>query len=875
MRRILILLLSVIAVVVAAPRDGAAQAPDVSLRVTVSDATGAVIVGARVLVRQEGQAERRATTGERGQATLVGLAAQTAEIVVEFDGFEPSTLSKRLRSGTNRLDVQLQIAKVAVNVDVSRDAREKSTDARGDSFARVLGPDQIAALPDDPDELQRVLNLMAGPGAIMRVNGFGGANLPPKGQIRQIRISFNAFSSEMHELGTPIIDIFSQPGLDTWHTTMNAGFRNNGLTARYAYAPTSSGEHVQRAGITLDGPVWRNHTSLSITMDGFSLADAQTIRASTPAGQINAVATRPTDRTTFSIQVEHALTKTHTTTFELARNGTSIDNLGVGGSSLLDRAYATNQNAYTMRVSDMGSLGKRFFNELHVQTNWNDQSAQSVTAQPAVIVLDAFSMGGAQVDNSRNWWELEARDDLDFARGHHAMRTGVLLQAGHYLSSDQGNRFGTFTFSNPTTYLAGQPALFTQRVGDPTVEYGFYRAGWYFQDDVKVHKSLTLTVGARHEFQSHIADRLNVAPRGGFTWAPLPNGKLIVRGGAGIVYNWFDSTTYEQTLRVDGQRQYDIVIANPGYPDPFAGALPYVLPPSRFLQSSDLHLPRILHGSLAVERRFNLLTVLTLTYTHQRGDRLFRGLNLNAPLADGSRPYPTQGNVIAVESAGRSELDRLDISFSRAVVRNMKPMFVVAVMYTLARQNNDTDGPFSPPSDNTNPAVDWGPAASDVRHRGMAMVMATLPKGFSLTGIGTATSAPPYNITTGADDNHDTVINDRPAGGGRNSARGSGDFEVLARLGWTLGFGKPPATQAGMPNMRRLRSDAARDPLGAGSAVGQQARRYRIQFYVQAYNLLNRVNRIGYRGVLTAPLFGQATASMPPRRLEIGTRFDF
>ena len=220
-------------------------------------------------------------------------------------------------------------------------------------------------------------------------------------------------------------------------------------------------------------------------------------------------------------------------------------------------------------------------------------------------------------------------------------------------------------------------------------------------------------------------------------------------------------------------------------------------------------------------------------------------------------------------------LDQLDLNFSRAVVRNSRPVFVFGARYTLARLSNDTNGPFSPPVDNANPGADWGPAASDVRHRGMGMVMATLPKGFSVTAIGTASSAPPYTITTGIDNNHDTIVNDRPAGVARNSARGSGQFDVLARVGWTLGFGKPPEAQNPLPNMRRLRSDAERDPLGASGSVGQQPKRYRIQFYVQAYNLLNRVNRIGYRGVMGTPLFGQATASMPPRRLEVGTRFDF
>ena len=57
-------------------------------------------------------------------------------------------------------------------------------------------------------------------------------------------------------------------------------------------------------------------------------------------------------------------------------------------------------------------------------------------------------------------------------------------------------------------------------------------------------------------------------------------------------------------------------------------------------------------------------------------------------------------------------------------------------------------------------------------------------------------SAAPYNITTGRDDNHDLVINDRPldASGtpiGRNSARGSarwGDLGVRLARGFSFGL---------------------------------------------------------------------------------------
>ena len=88
-----------------------------------------------------------------------------------------------MRAGETRHRVKLALAKVAETVHVGRDARERASDPRSDAFATVLGETEIKELPDDPDEMEQALKDMAGPGAVMRVNGFRGGRLPPKDQI--------------------------------------------------------------------------------------------------------------------------------------------------------------------------------------------------------------------------------------------------------------------------------------------------------------------------------------------------------------------------------------------------------------------------------------------------------------------------------------------------------------------------------------------------------------------------------------------------------------------------------------------------------------------------------------------------------------------
>jgi hypothetical protein len=148
-------------------------------------------------------------------------------------------------------------------------------------------------------------------------------------------------------------------------------------------------------------------------------------------------------------------------------------------------------------------------------------------------------------------------------------------------------------------------------------------------------------------------------------------------------------------------------------------------------------------------------------------------------------------------------------------------------------------------------------------------------KGFSISAIVNATSALPYNITTGFDNNGDTVINDRPAGVGRNSARGAGRLEVGSRLSWTRDFGPEQKQTAGGPQIRMVRLGGGSEGAAPPSMSMPGTKRFRLELYAQAFNLFNHANLGAFSGVQTSPFFGHATSAQLPRRLEVGTRFNF
>ena len=384
-------------------------------------------------------------------------------------------------------------------------------------------------------------------------------------------------------------------------------------------------------------------------------------------------------------------------------------------------------------------------------------------------------------------------------------------------------------------------------------------------------KNLTISFGVRQELQTNGPGKFNLAPRVGFVWSPLKKGNVTIRGGSGIFYDWFGAQTYEQTLRVDGQRQRDLIVANPSYPNPFLGGIQTIPPASRIQIDSDFHQPYIIQSSLGLETTALKFVRLMTNYQYQRGVHMLHGINLNSPVPGIGRPDPTTGNITNIESSAYTSVHRLMIGVGPAAFVNG---FFWNVNYMYMRSTNEADSPFSLPSNNYNLRADRGPSASDFHHLLSAFVNKRLKHGFGISAIVQATSALPYNVTTGFDNNGDTVINDRPAGLGRNAARSAPRWEIGSRLSWGKDFG-PEQQQTGGPQIRMVRVGAGGEGSAAPSIGMGGNKKYHLEFYAQAFNLLNHTNLGVFNGVLVSPYFGRASSAQAPRRMEVGLRFNF
>jgi hypothetical protein len=876
-----------------------------TLRVTVVDQTNAVVVDATVTVTGTDDATKTgavtpARTTDAGVAIVPGLTPGRYRIEVEFPGFEKRTIPEvRIRAGDNRQVAVLTIQKIEAALTVAPDRQQAASDRNGPSFGTVLTRDQIDALSDDPSILQQQLEDMAGPGAVIRVDGFEGGALPPKAMIRSIRIARDQFAAEFHSAGGVSIEILTQPGIGPMRYFTNGQMRNSAFSGTSPFVPVRGPEQNVNYGGGIGGTIVENKSSFFLNVYGIDSYDTPNLNVVTPTGTIaHAVNLKAVHDNLFVNGLfDYAATLDQTVRVGYNLTRVSNDNLGVGGYDTPDRAYSTDSAVNTLRVQHFGPVGRRAFSRSRLQLIQSDSTSQSAIHAPTIHVLDAFTSGGAQQAGGNHATTLDLASDFDYVVGRHSIRTGLVFDATRYRSDATSNYLGTYTFTSLAAYDANQPSNYTRRVGDPSIGYTNTQAGAYVQDDIRVRKNLSFTPGLRYEVQSHVRDRGNVGPRFGVTWAPAASGQTTIRGSAGIFYDWLATSTYDQVIRLDGFHQREINIDNPSFPvDESTTTVP---PANRYALGSTYDAPRVTRFSTGVDQAFFKVNRLSVSYSYLRGSRLARGVNVN-PVINGVRLDPRFANVIDVvsDASSRQHELRFDASIHPGAMlplpssapRVSWTRTTVFATYSLSSLRNNTDGPFYVSPTGTL-ATEWGPgnggavasgsnipgiitfgdaaALVDVRHRVNVSVNNQVLRNLSLAITLNASSAPPYTMLTGLDTNGDGIFNDRPAGVGRNTLRASGQATLNLFAGYGIAFGHSAAPQP--PGIGVFGSGAAAQIR----SVDLGPARYRLQFFVQAQNLTNQANDIGYSGTLTSPFFGQPTAVRGMRKIDVGINFGF
>jgi len=823
----------------------AAAQPAVTLTVQVVDPSGAGIPHAIVVLESAGRTVD-VTADAAGLATTA-VAPGTYEIVVSADGFDARSQTVRLAPGrARRIEVELPLSRVVETLTVLPES--------AGAAATAIGPDQIDALADDPDALEEFIRDVGGPEATVTVDGFEGGRLPPKDQVAQLVVTTDPYSAQFHEVGSSRVDVITKPGVGTWEGRASFTFGSDALSARNPFAPEKLPFRTAIGSVSASGPLRRLNTSVSLDADIRRRRETRPLVALTPAGLVRNEAESATDEESVEVRTAHAVGSGGVLRNRLEWERSDATGAGLGDIDLPERAFSTRERQISVRSNLTNQLSHGVRQDIRAWFEWRAERLRPAREAQAIDVLGAFRAGGAQVTGT-----VESRSFLGAAEwafpaaGRHAFRTGALVEQQRYRSSNVRDYLGTFVFPGLEAYLAARPTTYTQRFGSVDVALTDTRTGVFLQDDIRITPAVSVGLGIRQEFQPSIADAVNVSPRASLAWTTTD--RTVVRVGFGAFYAWHATSLIEEAQRLEGQQSYELVIRNPGFPDPFSGGSAIApLPPTRLVTTPDLRLARVWRGSITLERRFGRALNVRSTIYRQVGRGEPRARNVNAPI-DGARPDPESGNVLLLGSSGRSRRTSAETNFTINGLWNRR--LFGHVNYTLGQWLNDADSALSLPADSLHPEREWGPARQDVRHRGFAGLTLRIPNAFSVGLTNRWQSASPYNITAGEDTNGDTISNDRPPGVPRNAGRGRAFWTTDVHVSW----------------MRSV-SGAAAQRRGGGGSAGDR-RDPQIVFSISARNVFNRPQYGSFNGVITSPLFGRPVSASNPRRVDVGVSFRF
>jgi hypothetical protein len=824
----------------------------------VEDQTGIAIPGAKVtLLRQDTAAMQSTTSRQDGTFMFEDVSQASYVLKIEMGGFE--TYQKVLTVDSQELKqwrIRLRVA-VEEDVTVEADSVEKLSTSGSDAATTKVDDSLLRELPIASDDILAVFGKFISPaaqgseGASIVVDGVEGEQIDvPSSSIDTVRVNRNPYSALFQHPGKARVEVATKRGHRS--RRLDGGFemsaRNSLFAARNAFAKSVPDLDRRFLQPNLGGALPGKNSSFYLAAARTMNDESAVVNAVTMAGPF--VANVPTSRRNDSMFTRiqwwpsglHTIYATYGFSDQASRNRES------GGFNLPERGVTAARRKHKVTFTYRALLPPNWSNSLLFGvTNEAEHTGSPVTAS-AIVVNKAFAAGPSQsfTTDKRRSFDLENTITY-YGRAKHSISLGARLRGDLADASDASNFGGTFEFGSLAQFAAGTPLMFRINRGDPNIAFGVYVANAFVQDEIRVTPHLTLTLGLRYDWQSTTTDGNNFAPRFAFAFSPEKHDKTVLRGGAGIFYDNLSRSATERSLLFDGVRLREVVISNPSFPNPFSSGQADSPLPSTIRVAPDIRAPYLSQASIGIQQELRPRNSLTVEYSVLHGAHLFRSRNINAPLpATGLRPDPDFLNINQIESTASAQSQALTVTWQGRVGKLFKPY----AQYIFSQTTNDTSGTFSLPANNYDLRAERGPADFDWRHRFNLMGVLALPRAFQTGLVLSVISGSPFNITTGFDDNGDTVANDRPPGVTRNTIRGPATIQLDLRFAKTF-------------NIARL--------LGAE----QPQRRDSLDFAVDVFNAINRTNVTGIVGVLSSPFFGRANSAASARIVQFSVRYRF
>jgi hypothetical protein len=347
--------------------------------------------------------------------------------------------------------------------------------------------------------------------------------------------------------------------------------------------------------------------------------------------------------------------------FTLARNR---DERGFpGGRRTLDTLRQTGRDSYSFAIGDNLTLSPQAVSNLRFQFSQLTPADAPANDNPVVIIdfddprdvigntaANPFTRRGNLTAGAstisgvdRREVRTQVQQTINFQSGKHSFRGGYDIQTISSTFVDLEDSTGVFTFANPADFLASKISRYQHRFFTQSALANSY-TGVFVQDDWRLRRNLTVSMGLRWDNETILNDRNNFGPRISFAWSPRDSHKTVVRGGYGIFYNRAmlrtldDYTLTSQTVAVDTNTALaETLLTSLKFPARLDANDPRVKEfgarEAGFIRrlSADFRIPESYQTTLGFERELARGFKIEVNYVFNRGLHLWREVNANAP----------------------------------------------------------------------------------------------------------------------------------------------------------------------------------------------------------------------------------------------------
>jgi hypothetical protein len=545
-------------------------------------------------------------------------------------------------------------------------------------------------------------------------------------------------------------------------------------------------------------------------------------------------------------------------------------------------------------------------NEARFGINQDQYHIVTASGSPDAVKVTGFTALNAPTTSDGLGTTFSWLNDTTWSKGAHVIKFGVEIRTIHMNQGASPN--GTLTYQSAANFLNNALDSATYVALTPLKRLRKTQSYGYIQDEFRVAKSLTITMGLRYDFFNVFHETTGRAkpfdletcggycspnasfsnprkndfdPRVGLAWS---HGNTVVRAGAGIYHS--DGQEDDQNLPdANDLQRYSLTslgITGLSYPiTPFiATSTGIVTPRDDYRKRKDFYVSA---WTASVQQSLPGKLIGTATYLGNKGTDVLTTTYQNVinPLT-GVRPYPQFGTIEFRKNDSNSTFEAAQLNLRRQFYRR----WTLSANYMWSHALNDDGiggGESDVPQNVSCRACEKASSDFDVRHVFNANAVFRLPWGVEFSGVATSRSGLPVNVTV------DRANSALPDG---NSISGSERPNLV--------LGVPLYTPQGSLNLAAFAVPAngtwgnAGRNIARGPALWQidasLAKTFRLteklsaQLRVEGYNLANRSqfgqpladisNPLNF-GAITSLVNTGATGSGTPRQFQFGLKLSF